>query len=208
LIAYPRARTLERTPVTPPDSGSHPLSVFFLRFFSPGPPRTLERGPRPLFGGGLPGGKLRCPGELLQEARKPPGRPPCGGSHRGNNLCPDAKPPRASQHPTAPGGALPAEPLRTHLGPETPHWEIEAEKGLPSADRNNKATLLLTGPFRTAKSSAKDLIPRVSKLQYANYHRPLPGRRRNRLLRYEAGAYSYTSTTCGRYHRVLAWILT
>ena len=42
--------------------------------------------------------------------------------------------------------------------------EIEAKKGLPSADRNNKATLLLTGPFRTAKSSAKDLTPRVSKL--------------------------------------------
>ena len=40
-------------------------------------------------------------------------------------------------------------------------WEIEAKEGLPSADRNNKATLLLTGPFRTAKSSAKDLTPRV-----------------------------------------------
>jgi len=46
-------------------------------------------------------------------------------------------------------------------------------EGLPSADRNNLATLLLTGPFRTAKSSAKDLIPRVSKLQYANYYRSL-----------------------------------
>ncbi|KAI1769728.1 hypothetical protein F4818DRAFT_435407, partial [Hypoxylon cercidicola] len=43
------------------------------------------------------------------------------------------------------------------------------KKGLPSADRNNKATLLLTGPFCTAKSSAKDLIPRVFKLQYAKY---------------------------------------
>jgi hypothetical protein len=49
--------------------------------------------------------------------------------------------------------------------------EIEAKEGLPSADRNNKATLLLTGPFRTAKSSAKDLIPRAFKLQFANYHR-------------------------------------
>ena len=55
------------------------------------------------------------------------------------------------------------------------HEEIEAKEGLPSADRNNKATLLLTGPFRTAKSSAKDLIPRVLKLQYAKYHRTASG---------------------------------
>ena len=34
------------------------------------------------------------------------------------------------------------------------------EQGWPSADRNNKATLLLTGPFRSAKSSARDLDPR------------------------------------------------
>ncbi|KAH8754381.1 hypothetical protein F5883DRAFT_431400, partial [Diaporthe sp. PMI_573] len=83
-----------------------------------------------------------------------------------------------------------------------------AKDGLPSADRNNKATLLLTGSFRTAKSSAKDLTPHVFKLQYANYQRPLRGRWRNRLLRYEAEAYSYPSTTRGRYRRVLAWILT
>ncbi|PTB38465.1 hypothetical protein M441DRAFT_146708, partial [Trichoderma asperellum CBS 433.97] len=47
--------------------------------------------------------------------------------------------------------------------------EIEAKNGLPSADRNNKATLLITGPFRTAKSSAKDLIQLMLKLQYAKY---------------------------------------
>jgi hypothetical protein len=62
--------------------------------------------------------------------------------------------------------------------------EIEAKYGLPSADRNNKATLLLTGPFRTAKSSAKDLTPLVLKLQYAKYRGPLRGPRRNRLLRH------------------------
>ena len=55
--------------------------------------------------------------------------------------------------------------------------------GLPSADRNNKATLLLTGPFRTAKSSAKDLTPLVLKLQYAKYRDALPAPRRIRLLR-------------------------
>ena len=82
------------------------------------------------------------------------------------------------------------------------------KRGLASADRNNKATLLLTGPFRTAKSSAKDLIPRESKLQYAKQGGTFLVPPLNRLLRYEAGAYSYTSTTCGRYHRVLAWILT
>jgi hypothetical protein len=63
------------------------------------------------------------------------------------------------------------------------HWEIEAKDGLPSADRNNKATLLLTGPFRTAKSSAKDLTPLVLKLQYAKYRDALPAPRRIRLLR-------------------------
>jgi hypothetical protein len=40
--------------------------------------------------------------------------------------------------------------------------------GLPSADRNNKATLLLTGPYRTIKSYAKDLSPRMVKLQDAS----------------------------------------
>jgi hypothetical protein len=45
------------------------------------------------------------------------------------------------------------------------------EEGLPSADRNNKATLLLTGPFRATKSYAKDSSPRASKLQFANHHR-------------------------------------
>ena len=80
--------------------------------------------------------------------------------------------------------------------------------GLRSAARNNKATRLLTGPFRTAKSFAKDLIPRVLKLQYAKYHLTLQAKWNNRLLRFEAEAYSYPSTTCGRYHRVLAWILT
>src|SRR4029434_8643697 len=89
------------------------------------------------------------------------------------------------------------KPLQVSSKSGEPIGEIEAKDGLPSADRNNKATLLLAGPFRTTKSSAKDLIPRVPKLQYANYRRPLRGRRRNRLLRYEAGAYSYTSTTGG-----------
>ena len=66
---------------------------------------------------------------------------------------------------------------------DRPNWEIEAKDGLPSADRNNKATLLLTGPFRTAKSSAKDLTPLVLKLQYAKYRDALRAPRRNRLLR-------------------------
>ena len=86
--------------------------------------------------------------------------------------------------------------------------KIWAKEGLPSADRNNKATLLLTGPFRTAKSSAKDLIPRALKLQYAKYRRASPARRDVRLLRCEAGAYSYPPRTCGRRRRVPAWILT
>jgi hypothetical protein len=37
--------------------------------------------------------------------------------------------------------------------------------GLRSVDRNNKATLLLTRPSGTIKSYAKDLSPRMVKLQ-------------------------------------------
>ncbi|KAF1108830.1 hypothetical protein B8V09_00430 [Streptococcus agalactiae] len=47
---------------------------------------------------------------------------------------------------------------KTNLGSE----------GLASADRNNKATLLLTAPCLTLKSSARDLFPRMVKLQYAD----------------------------------------
>ena len=39
---------------------------------------------------------------------------------------------------------------------------------LRSVDRNNKATLLLTRPGRTTKSSAKDLSLRIVKLQSAS----------------------------------------
>ena len=56
--------------------------------------------------------------------------------------------------------------------------EIEAKDGLPSANRSNKATLPLTGPFRTAKSSAKDLTPLVLKLQYAEYRGTISYQRR------------------------------
>ena len=100
----------------------------------------------------------------------------------------------------------PDSPADPHSGVTT--GKSRRRQGLPSADRNNKATLLLTGPFRTTKSSAKDSIPRVSKLQYASHRRALRARRHARLLGYEAEAYSYTSTTCGRYRRFLAWILT
>lgn len=40
--------------------------------------------------------------------------------------------------------------------------------GLPSEDRNNKATLPLTGPGQTNKSYAKVLSPRIVKLQYTS----------------------------------------
>ena len=86
--------------------------------------------------------------------------------------------------------------------------EKSGEQGLPSADRNNKATLLRTGPFRATKSSAKDSIPRVLKLQFANRRPLFHGGRHVCRLGCEAGAYSDPSTTSGRYHRVLAWILT
>jgi hypothetical protein len=55
------------------------------------------------------------------------------------------------------------EVVSTNLGSE----------GLASADRNNKATLLLTAPCPTVKSSAKDLSPRKVKLRYAGAETPL-----------------------------------
>ena len=84
----------------------------------------------------------------------------------------------------SPGTESPEEPpLRRSQPVGRAIGEIEAKDGLPSADRNNKATLLLTGPFRTAKSSAKDLTPLVLKLQYAKYHDALRAPWKNRLLR-------------------------
>jgi hypothetical protein len=97
---------------------------------------------------------------------------------------------RPTLHLPAEGRSKTNQPNQTHQRTPTrpPEGgcvgEIEAKYGLPSADRNNKATLLLTGPFRTAKSSAKDLTPLVLKLQYAKYRGPLRGPRRNRLLRH------------------------
>lgn len=86
--------------------------------------------------------------------------------------------------------------------------EIEAKDGLPSADRNNKATLLLTGPFRTAKSSAKDLTPLVLKLQYAKYHNHSSVAVEESPAETLSRSLFLSICTCGWYHRVLAWILT
>ena len=86
--------------------------------------------------------------------------------------------------------------------------EIEAKDGLPSADRNNKATLLLTGPFRTAKSSAKDLTPLVLKLQYAKYHNHSSVAVEESPAKTLSRSLFLSICTCGWYHRVLAWILT
>ena len=70
------------------------------------------------------------------------------------------------------GRPLPAAPP----GREGGGGEIWAKAGLPSADRNDKATLPLTGPVRAARSSAEDLIPRAPKLQYAERPRARPAR--------------------------------
>lgn len=59
--------------------------------------------------------------------------------------------------------------------------------GLPSADRSNKATLLLTGPVRAAKSSARDLTPPAAKLRSAaDPAAPLPAAGRGRPIGREA----------------------
>ena len=97
-----------------------------------------------------------------------------------NTLDVDASAGRKPARPVFPKGENPYHALALR---ESVVGEIEAKDGLPSADRNNKATLLLTGPFRTAKSSAKDLTPLVLKLQYAKYHDALRAPWKNRLLR-------------------------
>lgn len=118
--------------------------------------------------------------------------------------------------PRAQTGAGSARPLLRHSPPPqripvfagTCTGEIEAKDGLPSADRNNKATLLLTGPFRTAKSSAKDLTPLVLKLQYAKYHNHSSVAVEESPAKTLSRSLFLSICTCGWYHRVLAWILT
>ncbi|KAK2675276.1 hypothetical protein RAB80_007461 [Fusarium oxysporum f. sp. vasinfectum] len=110
-----------------------------------------------------------------------------------------------------------ARPETTHQKSHNPykspeirrtHWEIEAKDGLPSADRNNKATLLLTGPFRTAKSSAKVSDPARVEITI----REIPRRASSAVEESPAKTLSrslfLSIYTCGWYHRVLAWILT
>src|SRR5690606_26053120 len=80
-----------------------------------------------------------------------------------------------SQPPSPPNTQHPSPiPRDTRVPPQGRRdWGTRnlGEEGLPSADRNNKATLLLTGPFRATKSYAKDSSPRASKLQFANHRR-------------------------------------
>ncbi|KAM0469035.1 hypothetical protein ACHAPX_010606 [Trichoderma viride] len=136
-------------------------------------------------GRAYPGATLEPAGE--DERRGEPRRTPEAGE--GVDAYPGAVD-RPTLHLPAEGRSRADQPNQTHQRTPTrpPEGgcvgEIEAKYGLPSADRNNKATLLLTGPFRTAKSSAKDLTPLVLKLQYAKYRSPLRGPRRNRLLRH------------------------
>ena len=136
-------------------------------------------------GSAYPGATLEPAGE--DERRGEPRRTPKAGD--GRDAYPGAGD-RPTLHLHAEGRSKTNQPNQTHQRTPTrpPEGgcvgEIEAKYGLPSADRNNKATLLLTGPFRTAKSSAKDLTPLVLKLQYAKYRGPLRGPRRNRLLRH------------------------
>ena len=122
----------------------------------------LPQGGVPPLDGGLTGG--RCP-----EATRLPGhRPPWWSFLR--SLW---RPPRLARG--GPGAIFPFSHAPRVPSPVGRHhnriMRNLGEEGLPSADRNNKATLLLTGPFRATKSYAKDSSPRASKLQFANHHR-------------------------------------
>ena len=160
------ARGLPRQPGRPRPPGRPPLTTSVERCPEASLPRRGLRGPSPVgvpLDGGLTGG--RCP-----EATRHPGPAPLWWSFLRSLW----RPPRlahggpgAISFPVSRAPRVPS-PVGRH------HNRISrnlGEEGLPSADRNNKATLLLTGPFRATKSYAKDSSPRASKLQFANHHR-------------------------------------
>ena len=81
--------------------------------------------------------------------------------------------------------------------------------GLASIDRNNKATLLFTAPYQTTKSYAKDLSPRMVKLQDASWPGGLPPPGRCRPAKIQGQGPIRIRLRCvGGNRRVLAWILT
>ncbi|KAM4065668.1 hypothetical protein HRG_010610 [Hirsutella rhossiliensis] len=208
--AYPTPRPSPHRPVSPisrPDAPTNGAPVFAYPVPAPGAPwgrpsTHAPRRPRPRAHAARPSPATN---HSPQKGRRAPSAPSLARLPYTYTVAGRGPPPRhatpAQVHPAYPvpprgrGGASacptsrPSGHLSLVLSPAPPAsgggvaGEIEAKDGLPSADRNNKATLLLTGPFRTAKSSAKDLTPLVLKLQYANYRGALRAPRRNRLLR-------------------------
>ncbi len=87
--------------------------------------------------------------------------------------------------------------------------KARARNGLPSMDRNNKATLPFTGPRAATKSYAKASTPGMVKLQDAGQRLGLPPRRRCRQAKIQGQRpIRIRLRYLGRNHRVLAWILT
>ena len=111
-----------------------------------------------------------------------------------------------------------SSPLGRTLGGLRFDWQVRFRNGtnlgingLVSADRNNKATLLLTTPRCTIKSSAKDLSLRIVKLQYtSNTDGFFHPRCNTDLMRSTTQRPIRIRLRCrrGRNHRFLAWILT
>ncbi len=93
--------------------------------------------------------------------------------------------------------------VRTHGG------QKRRRSGLGSADRNNKTTLPLTPPVRTTKSYAKDLSPRVVKLQSVSSAPGFPpaADRRPDQVRGQR-PIRIRLRRAGENHPFLAWILT
>ena len=86
--------------------------------------------------------------------------------------------PYHSQHVTL-TPCPPNTPPHCRLPPAAPRNNKSDNKGLISADRNNKATLLLTIPRCTSKSYTNDLSSRKMTLQSAGKH-PRPFRQGHR----------------------------
>ena len=160
----------------------------FLAPLKPRSPEDLKTGGLTRTGPSRPLGQslALAPGQVPPRppSRRPPPRGRTGPSRRGVSRGEAMPPPPAtpsSPQPLTQRRLLPRLPRVLSRVQESRNL---GEEGLPSADRNNKATLLLTGPFRATKSYAKDSSPRASKLQSANHRRALRARRDVRLLRH------------------------
>ena len=133
-------------------------------------PAAAGRGVRPGYGAAVLG---HCPGALAEGVTRPSHLDAGETSIEALLLTTLQSPGRGRDHQWAPRRTvqLPTSPgIPPSVGsPKAPYQRTnQGSTGLRSVDRNNKATRLLTRPDATTKSYAKDLSPRMVKLQCAS----------------------------------------